>query len=245
MQEQYGVSISFPLAQLVVVLGFFLILTVEQTVLHYQEKWAAEGETQPLLGSPNRRDNHNHHDGHTDHRHHDGHNHHGDQAGAVVMGVSSEVHHTDDGHHSHDHVTHGVFQHSSLRSVMLLLALSFHSVFDGLAIGLQNDSSSLIAILVAVMLHKAVMSFSLGLSIAQSSLSVKSFVISNIIFTVSSPIGIAIGIGLLELPQSLALDVTTGVLQVEGDCSMALFVAWHGSGPLWQAFCTFIYLGWL
>lgn len=183
VQEQYSVSISFPLAELVVVLGFLLILTIEQTALHFQEKWA-QGENQPLLS--------------------------GTQTAAVVTGVHSEV---ESGHHSHDHVSQAVFQHSSLRSVMLLLALSFHSVFDGLAIGLQKDSSSLIAILVAVMLHKAVMSFSLGLSIAQSNLSVKSFILSNILFAVSSPIGIGIGIGLLELPQSLAVDVTEGVLQ--------------------------------
>ena len=185
MQEQYSVSISFPLAELVVVLGFLLILTIEQTVLHFQEKWA-QGENQPLLT--------------------------GSQTAA---GIHSEV---EGGHH--DHVSHTVFQHSSLRSVMLLLALSFHSVFDGLAIGLQKDSSSLIAILVAVMLHKAVMSFSLGLSIAQSNLSVKSFILSNVLFAVSSPIGIGIGIGLLELPQSLAVDVTEGVLQVRGQRSI-------------------------
>ena len=192
VQEQYSVSISFPLAELVVVLGFLMILTIEQTVLHFQEKWA-QGENQPLLSSSS-------------------------QPAAVVIGI-----HGEESHHSHNHITQAVFQHSSLRSVMLLLALSFHSVFDGLAIGLQKDSSSLIAILVAVMLHKAVMSFSLGLSIAQSNLSVKSLILSNVLFAVSSPIGIGIGIGLLELPQSLVVDVTEGVLQVRGPGSILKF----------------------
>ena len=42
----------------------------------------------------------------------------------------------------------------------------------GLAIGLQTDSREMLAIFMAVMMHKAVMAFSLGLNIAQSNLSV-------------------------------------------------------------------------
>ncbi len=41
-----------------------------------------------------------------------------------------QAHHAHDGHHDHDHISHGVFQHSSLRSILLLLALSLHSVFE-------------------------------------------------------------------------------------------------------------------
>lgn len=43
---------------------------------------------------------------------------------------------------------------SSLRSVLLMVALSLHSLFEGLAIGLQTDMPSLLEILVAVLLHK-------------------------------------------------------------------------------------------
>ena len=98
------------------------------------------------------------------------------------------MHHEGDGHTDHQHMNHGAFQHSSLRSILLLIALCFHSVFEvrsfpparncscvilkGLAIGLQTDTGEMLAIFMAVMMHKAVMAFSLGLNIAQSSLSV-------------------------------------------------------------------------
>merc|ERR1712105_108184 len=109
-----------------------------------------------------------------------------------------------DGHgHHHSHATHSLFQHSALRSLMLLIALSFHSVFEGMAIGLQDSSASLVSIFIAVIVHKAVMAFSLGLNIAGSDLSPKSFLISNIIFAISSPIGVGIGIGVSDLPSSL------------------------------------------
>merc|ERR1712098_268059 len=57
------------------------------------------------------------------------------------------------------------------------------------------------------------MGFSLGLNIAQRNLSFKSFMISNIIFTISSPIGMGIGMGILGLPHSLTQDIISSVLQ--------------------------------
>ena len=53
-------------------------------------------------------------------------------------------------------------------------------------------------VFIAVITHKAVMAFSLGLNIAQSDLSVKAFVWSNVLFSLSSPVGVAIG-GLIHV----------------------------------------------
>merc|ERR1719361_2661566 len=57
------------------------------------------------------------------------------------------------------------------------------------------------------------MAFSLGLNIAQSSLSIRSFVISTIVFALASPLGIGIGIIISDLPPSLPGDICNGVLQ--------------------------------
>lgn len=256
IKEQYKVDLDYPVAQFVVAMGFFLILIIEQTVLHFQEEWAHEEERAPLLSqgpSTPRREggsygavtprreaaphstpghNHGHRNGDTE----------------AVTGVSNEVHHTNDGHSQHSHVEHGAFQHSSLRSMMLLLALSFHSVFEGLAIGLQDDSSHMISVFLAVIIHKAVMSFSLGLNIAQSNLSKKSFVWSNVCFSLSSPIGVGIGIGLSDLPSSLPQDILNGVLQgIAG--GTFLYITFFEVLPhelntpgkrLWKVFCVIL-----
>lgn len=200
VKAKYGVEITFPVAPCSVVLGFGLILITEQAVLHFQEQLAQreevrEEERQPLIPST------------------PGHNHRGRRIGSVVQGVSDEVHHDGDGHTDHQHMNHGAFQHSSLRSILLLIALCFHSVFEGLAIGLQTDTGEMLAIFMAVMMHKAVMAFSLGLNIAQSSLSVRAFVFSSITFSLSSPLGVAIGIGLSGLPPSIPQQICNGVLQ--------------------------------
>lgn len=203
IKSQYKVDLDYPVAQFIMVFGFLLILLIEQTVLHYQEKWMEEEEREPLLSRSRRASVGSYQSTHEGHSHH---------PPPAMTGVSNQAHHPNDGH-SHSHITHGVFEHSSLRSLMLLLALSFHSLFEGLAIGLQDNSSQLLSIFVAVVVHKAVMSFSLGLNIAQSDLSIKSFLISNILFSISSPVGVGIGIAIYDLPSSLPQDICNGVLQ--------------------------------
>jgi len=205
IKDQYKVDLDYPVAQFVIVFGFFVILTIEQTVLHFQEQWALDAEREPLLSRRRRpsagsTSSYSSTQGHS-HQH----------RGELVQGVSNEVHQEHDGH-SHGH-SHAVFNHSSMRSVMLLLALSFHSVFEGLAIGLQKSSSHMMTVFIAVITHKAVMAFSLGLNIAQSDLSVKAFVWSNVLFSLSSPVGVAIGIALSDLPASLPQEICNGVLQ--------------------------------
>ena len=190
IKKEYGTDIQFPLAQFIVCCGFFLILAVEQLVVSLQESWTTRlEETEPLLG-----------------------------AGPVGVSYQSTVNPHQDHHeisheaHSHSHLPHSL-QLSSLRSLLLLVALSFHSVFEGLAIGLQGSSSQLLSLFIAVIVHKSVMAFSLGLNIAQSSLTVRSFVISNVIFSLASPLGVAIGMGLEGIPPSLPSDICNGVLQ--------------------------------
>ena len=184
---QYDTDIDFPLAHFIVCCGFFLILAVEQLVVSLQESWTTNtGETEPLLG------------------------------GGMAGSYQSTSHHhgeVSEEAHPHSHLPPSVFQVSSLRSLMLLMALSFHSVFEGLAIGLQGSSSQLLSLFIAVIVHKAVMAFSLGLNLAQSSLTARSFVISNVIFSLASPLGVAIGMALEGIPPSLPSDLCNGVLQ--------------------------------
>lgn len=211
IKDQYNVDLDYPVAQFIMVFGFFLILTIEQSVLHFQEQWMQEEEREPLLSRSRQASIGSYHSSHS--HQHSSHHHHQSGSQDAMTGVSNQAHHSHDGHHNHSHIGHGAFQHSSLRSVMLLLALSFHSVFEGIAIGLQDNSAQLISIFIAVIVHKAVMAFSLGLNIAQSDLSVKSFVISNIMFSIASPIGVGIGIAVADLPSSLPQDICNGFLQ--------------------------------
>jgi len=183
IKDAYNFDIEYPLSQFVMCCGFFLILTLEQAVLHFQENWIQESEERQHLLS---------------------------QTPYQQQPVSNDVRHSSDGH---GHLSNSMFQHSTLRSFMLLVALSFHSIFEGIAIGLQEEEGSLLSIFMAVMSHKAVMAFSLGLNIAQSNLSLRNFILSNVVFSLSSPIGIGIGIGMCGMPPSLSHDICSGILQ--------------------------------
>eukprot|EP00092_Neocalanus_flemingeri_P035308 GFUD01038417.1.p1 GENE.GFUD01038417.1~~GFUD01038417.1.p1 ORF type:complete len:375 (-),score=91.03 GFUD01038417.1:237-1361(-) len=247
IKTQYKVDLDYPVAQFIMVFGFFLILLIEQTVLHFQEQWLQEEEREPLLSRSRQASIGSYHSSHS--HQHSAHHHHQGSSEPAMTGVSNQAHHSNDGHHNHSHMSHGVFQHTSLRAIMLLVALSFHSVFEGIAIGLQDNSAQLISIFIAVIVHKAVMAFSLGLNIAQSNLSVKSFVISNILFSVSSPIGVGIGIGVSGLPSSLPQDICNGILQGIA-CGTFLYITFFEVLPhelnvpnkrLWKVF--FVMLG--
>ncbi|XP_028999916.1 zinc transporter ZIP1 [Betta splendens] len=97
------------------------------------------------------------------------------------------------------HHVHVDFQaHSSFRSFMLFLSLSLHSVFEGLAIGLQNSNSKVLEICIAILVHKSIIVFSLSVKLVQSSVPPLWLAAYIAVFALMSPIGIAIGIGVME-----------------------------------------------
>ncbi|XP_007564020.1 zinc transporter ZIP1 [Poecilia formosa] len=100
---------------------------------------------------------------------------------------------------SSGHHVHVDFQaHSPFRSFMLFLSLSLHSVFEGLAIGLQSTDSKVMEICIAILVHKSIIVFSLSVKLVQSA--VQPFWIAAYIgvFALMSPLGIGIGISVME-----------------------------------------------
>ena len=88
------------------------------------------------------------------------------------------------------------FATEATRSVVLIALLSVHSIFEGLALGLEAALSNLIQLLIAISVHKSLIAFSLGLKLFETFSLNKVFVavISTLIFCTASPLGCAIGI---------------------------------------------------
>ena len=116
-------------------------------------------------------------------------------------------------HDGHSHFPEFEHNHSSLRSLLLLMALSLHSLFEGLAVGLQKQTSQVIGIFAALVLHKSILSFSLGMNLVQSKLSRAATVKSVLLFSLSAPVGLGIGIGIINLWDSQASNLAQGLLQ--------------------------------
>ncbi|XP_060923847.1 zinc transporter ZIP1 [Limanda limanda] len=100
---------------------------------------------------------------------------------------------------SSGHHVHVDFQaHSPFRSFMLFLSLSLHSVFEGLAIGLQNTDSKVLEICIAILVHKSIIVFSLSVKLVQSAVRPLWVAAYIGVFALMSPLGIGIGISVVE-----------------------------------------------
>lgn len=67
-------------------------------------------------------------------------------------------------------------------SVMFLVALGTHSVFEGVAVGLQTKADKVLEFAVAVLVHEWVMAFTFGLEVDSSvleSLSYFPYILNN------------------------------------------------------------------
>ncbi|XP_053173137.1 zinc transporter ZIP1 [Scomber japonicus] len=164
-----GLETDFPLPEFIMAAGFFMVLILERFVLNCKEMVGTRDERAPLI-----HDNRNGHD----HGH----------------GISSSPDLESSGHH-----VHVDFQaHSPFRSFMLFLSLSLHSVFEGLAIGLQSTDSKVLEICIAILVHKSIIVFSLSVKLVQSAVRPLWVIAYIVVFAVMSPLGIAIGIGVME-----------------------------------------------
>ncbi|KAL6468608.1 hypothetical protein MHYP_G00221320 [Metynnis hypsauchen] len=99
---------------------------------------------------------------------------------------------------SAQHVHVDLQAHSSFRSFMLFLSLSLHSVFEGLAIGLQTTDAKVLEICIAILVHKSIIVFSLSVKLVQSAIPPLWVAIYVSVFAIMSPIGIGVGIGVSE-----------------------------------------------
>ena len=82
-----------------------------------------------------------------------------------------------------------------LEMLILLCGLSFHSFFVGLALGLTKDDISLF---IAIIAHQLLEALALGEKVAKSKLKSKAIVLIDVLFSLSTPIGIIAGTTMLH-----------------------------------------------
>lgn len=95
-------------------------------------------------------------------------------------------------HHHDDHISehlHG----SLLASLMLLMALSIHSVLAGLSIGIVSDVNDIYSTAIAIVAHKIFAGYALGSTLAAADLDNDRCLILGCCFAFSTPLGILIG----------------------------------------------------
>ena len=94
-----------------------------------------------------------------------------------------------------------------LSSYLLLLALGFHGLFEGISLGIQSSIRGTCFILLAIALHKWAASLTLGISFVKSGVSKKQFITMILIFAFITPVGIALGMALTSLSNNIVAGI--------------------------------------
>jgi zinc transporter 1/2/3 len=82
----------------------------------------------------------------------------------------------------------------NLTPVVLMIALSTHAVFEGIAVGLVKETSDLWTYIIAIGLHKWAAAMSLGISMSKNFVDeTRTMYVLLLIFSFATPIGISIG----------------------------------------------------
>lgn len=106
------------------------------------------------------------------------------------------------------HTSHTTNCNQTIAGVIgMLTALSIHSLIEGLAIGIQDSTAKVMVLFAAVISHKFVVGFALGVELSVSpGAKFKHHFAAIFVFSAGSVLGIAIGMGLIDL--SSATDST-------------------------------------
>jgi len=127
------------------------------------------------------------------------------------------------------------------QGVILTCALVVHSIIEGIAAGILTSESSLIILCVGILIHNIPAAFSLGIKLKDSTRFSKCFLMGS--FALSSPVGIAIGIGLshAEYPiiQAIFLSISAGTFIYIG-CSEILPEQFHNKNDSGLKFAGFM-----
>ncbi|VVC43341.1 Zinc/iron permease [Cinara cedri] len=89
----------------------------------------------------------------------------------------------------------------NLRSLFVVLALSFHSVMEGIAIGLEDNVDDMGFLFLAVSIHECTILFCIGIKLVTSCSSLTNIILNIVVLTLVSPFGILVG-------SLLTLDVS-------------------------------------
>ncbi|KAK6730944.1 hypothetical protein RB195_007424 [Necator americanus] len=108
--------------------------------------------------------------------------------------------------HAHSH---------GVRSITFVLALSIHSVIEGVALGVGDNTSETTALFLSLLVHKLIVAFSVGLQLARTHAHQLQWVVASVFtFALMSPLGAVIGMAVQSAASnSFSKDVTITILQ--------------------------------
>nr|XP_033812065.1 zinc transporter ZIP3 [Geotrypetes seraphini]XP_033812066.1 zinc transporter ZIP3 [Geotrypetes seraphini] len=190
-----NISTDYPLAETVMLLGFFLTVFIEQAILVFQKDKPFYIDLETFnAGSDVGSDSEN-------------------ESPFISCSHGHNLRELSHSQHSHSRsLTMAFAASSSLRLFSLVFALSAHSIFEGLALGLQEESDKVVSLFIGVAIHETLVAVALGIRMANTLLLLKDAAKLAMLVSMMIPIGIVIGMGIAST-QNLASNVVSALLQ--------------------------------
>ncbi|XP_040447147.1 zinc transporter ZIP3 [Falco naumanni] len=193
--RQGNVTTDYPVAETIMMVGFFVTVFVEQLVLTFQKEKPSFIDLETFnAGSDVGSDS--------------------EYESPFIASSRGRTVYSEHGHHSHSHGLniHELSRSSPLRLIGLVFALCTHSIFEGLALGLQEEGGKIMSLFLGVAIHETLVAVALGISMAKTSLPLKDAVKMAVTVSLMIPLGISIGMG-IESTQNAASSITSLLLQ--------------------------------
>ena len=135
-----------------------------------------------------------------------------------------------------------------IRSVLFLTALSFHGVFEGMALGLQSLEGDVWVMCVAIAIHRSILSFGMGLQYSRNYERPATIVFVISAFSIICAVGIIIGICIsagaqlytdVNVPNAILQSLATGTIFYIIFLNI-LFKELDGNKDVKKISCTFV-----
>ncbi|ELT88472.1 hypothetical protein CAPTEDRAFT_108336 [Capitella teleta] len=190
-------DIDYPISELLIALGFFFICVFERFVLLVHKRKSKNGnqadnsfEKDDNCNQNNSREN---------------------GAAQPISIVSFQDKPADIPGHGADAPDDSI---AKTRSLVLVLALSFECIFDGLSVGLQMTETGVWNMFIAIISHEFIIAFCLGIELTKFHSKTK-VLLASFVYAMIPPIGCAVGMIITETDLEIdedTLETTSGLL---------------------------------
>ncbi|XP_026720874.1 zinc transporter ZIP3 [Athene cunicularia] len=193
--RQGNVTTDYPVAETIMMVGFFVTVFVEQLILTFQKEKPSFIDLETFnAGSDVGSDS--------------------EYESPFIASPRGRTLHSDHGHHSHSYglSIQELSRSGPLRLIGLVFALCTHSIFEGLALGLQEEGDKVLSLFLGVAIHETLVAVALGISMAKTSLPLKDAAKMAVTVSLMIPVGISVGMG-IQSTQNAASSIASLLLQ--------------------------------
>lgn len=192
-------DMHFPLAEVLICTGFFLIYVIEDIVHECVERHYNKCEGCPVQNTACNnaivevgRDCK-------------------ESERALVRDITIDKANEDISHKGHDCPDPATLMKGEyttvINAVTVITALSIHDVFEGFSIGLEQKAEDVWLLAVVLVIHKCLLAFSIGMELLQEGVKLIPYLAAMITFGLATPIGGAIGLASLSVESKTASGV--------------------------------------